>query len=42
MARHNGEHSYFTDLDPDFDHPYAWNIGSQYKNKAMQLWGLAK
>jgi hypothetical protein len=42
MARHNGEHSYFADLDPDFDHPYAWNIGSQYKNKAMQLWGFTK
>ena len=42
MARHDGEHSYFEDLDPDFDHPYAWSIGSQYKNKAMQLWGLAK
>lgn len=42
MARHNGEHSYFADLDPDFEHPYAWNIGSQYKNKAMQLWGFTK
>lgn len=42
MARHDGEHTYFVDLDPDFDHPYAWNIGSQYKNKAMQLWGLSR
>lgn len=42
MSRHNGEHTYFEDLDPDFNHMFFWDIGTQYKNKAMQLWGLLK
>ena len=26
------------DLDPEFDHPYFWNIGSMFVQDAKKLW----
>ena len=26
------------DLDPVFDHPYLWSIGSQFVHEAKKLW----
>ena len=28
------------DTDPNFSHPYMWNIGPQFQKRAFQLWNL--
>lgn len=38
MKRHAGKKTWVQDIQPNFKHPYFWNIGGDHKEKAIKLW----